>query len=218
MGRQRLAGTPAAGTGGVYDLSVTATNGVGTAAVQGFVLTIDQPPAITSVSSATFTTGQAGSFGVTTTGWPLPSLTESGALPSGVTFHDNGDGTGTLSGRRLPARAGSTRSRLPRRTVSARTRCRPSPSRSTSRRDHEQPAHDLRGRDAGQLQCDVDGAIPRRRSTDAGPWRTGVTFHDNGDGTGTIAGTATTGTGGVYDSTLTAQATGSVRTRCNRSL
>jgi len=33
---------------------------------------------------------------MTTTGSPAPSLTESGALPSGVTFHD--DGTGTLSG------------------------------------------------------------------------------------------------------------------------
>src|SRR5256886_7151586 len=35
---------------------------------------------------------------LTTTGTPTPSLTESGTLPSGVTFKDNGNGTATLSG------------------------------------------------------------------------------------------------------------------------
>ena len=35
---------------------------------------------------------------VTTTGFPIPALTESGALPSGVTFTDNKNGTATLSG------------------------------------------------------------------------------------------------------------------------
>ena len=40
----------------------------------------------------------AGSFTVTTTGFPTPSLSETGTLPSGVTFVDNGNGTATLSG------------------------------------------------------------------------------------------------------------------------
>ena len=57
-----------------------------------------QAPAITSANNTTFQVGAAGSFTVTTTGSPTPSITESGALPSGVTFHDNGNGTGTLSG------------------------------------------------------------------------------------------------------------------------
>src|ERR1700694_3160953 len=56
------------------------------------------PPALTSAPSATFTTGQAGSFPVATSGCPAPALTESGALPQGVSFIDNGDGTATLSG------------------------------------------------------------------------------------------------------------------------
>jgi hypothetical protein len=34
----------------------------------------------------------------TTTGTPLASLSVTGALPDGVTLHDNGDGTATLSG------------------------------------------------------------------------------------------------------------------------
>ena len=56
------------------------------------------PPVITSASSTTFTSGSAGTFAVTSTGSPTPALSESGALPSGVTFVDNGDATATLAG------------------------------------------------------------------------------------------------------------------------
>src|SRR5207245_805227 len=38
------------------------------------------------------------SFTVMTTGFPPPALVEAGPLPSGVTFTDNGNGTGTLKG------------------------------------------------------------------------------------------------------------------------
>ena len=37
-------------------------------------------------------------FTVTTTGFPTAALNETGALPTGVTFVDNFDGTATLSG------------------------------------------------------------------------------------------------------------------------
>jgi hypothetical protein len=50
-------------------------------------------PAFTSASSATFIEETPGSFNVTATGTPAPSITESGALPSGVTFN-----AGALSG------------------------------------------------------------------------------------------------------------------------
>ncbi len=58
-----------------------------------------QLPAITSPNNATFQLGVQGQFTVTATGYPLPSLTESGSLPGGVGFVDNGNGTGTLSGK-----------------------------------------------------------------------------------------------------------------------
>ena len=156
-GTATLSGTAAAGTGGVYDLSITATNGVGTAATQGFVLTIDQPPAITSTSSATFTTGQASSFGVTTTGWPLPSLSESGALPSGVTFTNNGNGTATLAGT-PGADSGGALHVHDHRGEWNRIERDPDlhPHGPPTLGDHEQPVHDLRCRHARQLQCDVD--------------------------------------------------------------
>ena len=41
-------------------------------------------PTITSSNHATFTTGSAGNFTVATTGFPTPSLSKSGPLPSGV--------------------------------------------------------------------------------------------------------------------------------------
>jgi large repetitive protein len=100
-GTATLSGTPATGTGGSYPLTITATNGVGTAATQSFTLTVSQAtqaPAITSANNTTFTVGGAGTFTVTTTGTPTPSLSESGSLPSGVTFVNNGNGTATLSG------------------------------------------------------------------------------------------------------------------------
>ena len=37
----------------------------------------------------------------------MPSLTETGTLPSGVTFKDNGNGTATLSGAPATGTAGS---------------------------------------------------------------------------------------------------------------
>src|SRR6185312_15045757 len=59
---------------------------------------IGQAPAITSASSDTFYVGQNGSFTVTTTGSPTPALTSIGALPSGVSFTNNGDGSATIAG------------------------------------------------------------------------------------------------------------------------
>ncbi len=55
-------------------------------------------PTIWGSGLATFNEGAAGSYTVLATGEPVPSLTETGALPSGVTFVDNGDGTATLAG------------------------------------------------------------------------------------------------------------------------
>ena len=43
-GTATLAGTPAAGTGGTYPLTITAANGVGPDATQSFTLTVNQAP------------------------------------------------------------------------------------------------------------------------------------------------------------------------------
>ncbi|MGO9646412.1 MAG: choice-of-anchor D domain-containing protein [Terriglobales bacterium] len=96
-GTATLGGTPAANTGGVYNITLMASNSAGNA-MQAFTVTVLQTPAITSANNATFQVGVFGSFTVTTTGFPTPSIGESGGLPGNVGFHDNGNGTGTLSG------------------------------------------------------------------------------------------------------------------------
>ena len=55
-------------------------------------------PVFTSANATTFVTNAAGSFAVTVTGTPTLALTQSGTLPSGVTFVDNGNGSATLAG------------------------------------------------------------------------------------------------------------------------
>jgi len=106
-GTATLSGTPAAGTGGTYTFTITASNGVGTPASQSFTLKVNQAPAITSSNNTTFRVGRAGSFTVTTRGTPVPTLTETGTLPNGVTFVDNGNGTATLSGTPASGSSGS---------------------------------------------------------------------------------------------------------------
>jgi uncharacterized repeat protein (TIGR01451 family) len=56
------------------------------------------PLGFSSPSSATATVGTPFSFTVTTAGTPTPSLNLTGKLPNGITFTDNGNGTGTLAG------------------------------------------------------------------------------------------------------------------------
>ena len=56
-GTATLAGTPAAGTSGVYPLTIGASNGVSPDASQSFTLTVDAAPSITSADAATFTRG-----------------------------------------------------------------------------------------------------------------------------------------------------------------
>ena len=72
--------------------------------IQGTPTTSPSFPAITSLSSTTFTVGSPGTFTVTTTGFaPLATLTESGTLPNGVTPSMNNT-TGCSLSPALPRR------------------------------------------------------------------------------------------------------------------
>ncbi len=97
-----MSGTPAAGTGGVYALTVSATNGVSPDATQSFTLIINESPSITSAYTAAFTVGVPGSFQVTASGYPAPAISETTALPSGITYNP---ATQTLSGTPAPGTA-----------------------------------------------------------------------------------------------------------------
>src|SRR5262249_8237549 len=75
-GSATLAGTPGAGTGDAYPLTITAHNGVLPDAVQNLTVTVDEPPTITSGNSATFAVGTAATFTLTTShAFPSPTLT-----------------------------------------------------------------------------------------------------------------------------------------------
>ena len=99
-----LSGTPGANTGGPYPITITAQNGVTPNATQSFTLTVNQAPTITSANNTTFTIGTAGTFTVNATGFPAPTVSEAGTLPTGVTFNTS---TRTLSGTPAAGTAGN---------------------------------------------------------------------------------------------------------------
>jgi hypothetical protein len=89
-----LSGTPAAGTGGVYPLTITASNGNAPDATQNFTLTVEQAPAITSPAFTAFRVEAVDRFTVTATGYPAPRFSATGTLPDRVTLEPSGLLTG----------------------------------------------------------------------------------------------------------------------------
>jgi hypothetical protein len=82
----------------VQDNGGTANGGQDTSAPQTFTVTVGQAPAITSADAATFTAGIANTFMIVATSSPAADLSETGLLPTGVSFVNNNNGTATLSG------------------------------------------------------------------------------------------------------------------------
>lgn len=103
-----LLGTPGRHSGGVYHFTLTASNGIGSAAQQAFTLTIDQPPAITAARSATFRAGSRRTFTFRSTGFPVATLSERGHLPGGVRFVRERNGTAILTGKAARSDKGKT--------------------------------------------------------------------------------------------------------------
>ena len=205
-GTATLTGTPAAGSGGTYNLTITAANGVTPDATQNFTLTVNQAPAITSATSTSFIVGTAGTFNVTTTGFPTAAITETGALPSGVTIVDNGDGTATLSG--TPAAGSNGAYSL---TFTAANGVTPDATQNFTLTVQDPQAPAITSADnttfvagtAGTFTVTTTG-FPPAGITETGALPSGVTFVDNGDGTATLSGTPAAGSGGVYNLTITA--------------
>ena len=102
-GTASLAGT-ASVAAGTYDFTMQAVNGISPNAIQAFTLTVTAaattPPAFTSTAIDNVSSGVPFSFSVTTTGAPTPaiSLASGSTLPTGVTLTDNGNGTASLAG------------------------------------------------------------------------------------------------------------------------
>ena len=197
-GTGTLSGNPTAS--GVYNISFAAANGIGSNAVQSFTLTVNQAPAITSTNSTTFTVNASGSFTVTTTGYPTPSLSETGALPSGVTFVDNHNGTGTLSGTPTANGVFSL-------SLSASNGIGSNAMQAFTLTVNQAPAITSASNTtftvgtAGLFTVSTTG-YPAPSLGETGALPSGVTFTDNHNGTGTLSGTPTAN--GVFSLSLTA--------------
>ncbi len=100
-----ITGAPAVGTSGSYPVTITSVSGASTQTKQ-VTLTVTQAPAFTSAATITVPPATAFSFAITTTGSPVPTITRSGTLPTGVTFVAAGDGTAKLSGTPTSSVAG----------------------------------------------------------------------------------------------------------------
>ena len=201
-GTAKLAGTPAAGTGGTYSISIKAHNGIGSDATQTFILTVDQAPAITSAAATTFSVGAPGTFTVITSGFPNAAISESGALPAGVIFVDNHNGTATLSG------TASASGSFPI-TITANNGISPNATQSFTLTVNNAPGFTSANNttftvgSAGSFSITATGT-PTPSFSESGTLPSGVTLHDNGNGTATLAGTPAANSGGVYNLTITA--------------
>ena len=199
-----LSGTPTAGRGGTYMLTITADNGVTPDATQSFLLTVNEGPQFTNPSSTVFAVGTVNSFPILTYGFPAPSLTESGTLPQGVTFTDNGDGTATLSG--TPTADGIGPYTI---TLTAHNTSGNDATQSFTLMVGQAPAITSAATtvfgvgQTGRFVVTTVG-IPITTLTERGALPQGVTFTDNGDGQATLSGTPAAGTAGLYPVTFTA--------------
>ncbi len=195
-GTATISGTPAAGTGGSFPLTITATNASGTA-TQAFTLTNSEAPTITSASTAAFTTGVAGTYTVTTTGYPAATITESGTLPTGLTFAAGTTGTATIAGTAATGTAGtypvsvsatnsSGSTATLALTITVATSGAPTITSGASA--------DFTLGEAGAFAVTTTGS-PIPAITEAGTLPSGLTFTDQGNGTALVSGTPTaTGT------------------------
>ena len=201
-GTATITGSPAAGTAGTYPVTVSATNASGSTATLGLTITVANAagPVITSGAAAYFTSGQAGAFAITATGSPTPALTETGALPAGLTFTDQGNGTALLQG--TPTTTGGTTNL----TITA-ANASGTATQQFSLVVDAAPAFTNPGTAsftagaAGNFAVTTTG-YPVAALAESGALPSGLTFSDNHDGTGSIAGTPSVG--GTYSVTLSA--------------
>ena len=205
-GTGTLAGTPAAGTGGTYAITFTAANGVATDAVQAFTLTVNQAPGHHQRRSDSVHRRRPRQLHRHDDRVPRADHGPLGGatLPAGVTFVDNGDGTGTLSGTPAAGNGGDVCADVHRDNGAVAAVQNFTLTVSGAPDDHQRQRDRLHRRQRWARSRSHDGHARHPRSRVTGTLPAGVTFVDNGNGTGTLSGTPAAGTGGRYPLTFTA--------------
>ncbi len=211
-GSATISGTAAVGTGGVYPLTLKATSSGGSAS-QAFKLTVDEASAITSAASATTNVGSALTFKVTTTGFPAASVTESGSLPSGMTFKASANGSATIKGTPTAGTAGTYPL-----TIDASNGI-----GSPSTQDfvltvnqgpvfNSAPGTTVTVGTSFDFQISASGS-PAPNITMTGTLPSGVSFEPGLPGSASITGSAAAHTGGTYTVTLKAKGSAGTTTQ-----
>jgi hypothetical protein len=194
-----LSGTPAAGSGGNYPITINASNSTNPSASQNFTLTVRQLqlPKITSAAKTTFTAGTSGTFTMTASGYPTPTFSETGALPSGVTM----SAAGVLSGTPAPGTGGGYSI-----SVTASNAAGTSSAQTFTLTVDQAPA--ITSAAAATFTTGTPGwftltatGYPAPTFTRTGTLPGGVTFTD---ATGVLSGTPGASAGGSYTLTFTA--------------
>ena len=209
-----LAGTPAAGSGGTYPLTISAKNGSPPDATQTFNLVVNEPPTfLSSYPMTTFNVGTTEGYNFTATDGITTSsditLSETGALPAGVTFVDNGNDTATLGGVPAAGSAGSYPL-----TITASNGTKPDTSFVFTLTVDEPPT--ITSADNTSFGIGTAGTFTVNATdtnttssditlSETGALPAGVTFVDNGNDTATLAGTPAAGSGGTYPLTISAK-------------
>ena len=157
-------------------------------------VTVHVPPAITSLNNHTFVVGANGTFSVTTTGNPTAALSETGALPSGMNFVDNGNGTATIGGTPATGTAGSYPI-----TITANNGVAPNATQAFTLSVVLVQAPAITSASSVAFTAGAAGTFtvtttgsPTAAIAKTGSLPSGVNFTDNGNGTATISGTAAT--------------------------
>ena len=158
-------------------------------------------PAFTSPGTATATGGSPFTFQVVTAAASATNVTRSGALPAGLAFTNDGNGTATIAG--TPTSGGLFHAHADRQEHRR--------VRDPVVRADRQPAA------CPHQRCSATATVgspfsyavstsgyPIPSLTQPGSLPSGLSFTDNGNGTGTIFGTPDAGTGGIYPITIAA--------------
>lgn len=100
-GTATLSGTPRRTSGGLYQPTITAAYGSGAnrrVVQQVFTLFVFQAPTMKGRLHSHAHVGSPYSASVTAKGYPLPTISESGALPPGIVFTNDASAAATLTG------------------------------------------------------------------------------------------------------------------------
>jgi large repetitive protein len=164
-----------------------------------------QPPVFTSAGEASLAAGTAGSLTITATG--ATTMTQSGTLPAGLSFTDNGNGTATLSG--TPQGPDGTFSLTFTGTNASGPTAQPFLLTIGPPLFLSAPQAVFTVGTAGTFTISVSGD-PTLRTGILPP---GLEFTDHGGGTAIIAGTPAPTTAGITQLSITATSTGGTTTQ-----